>query len=751
MAFYKKDNFEKDFLREDLESLLTKDVVDILEQMESRGAKARLVGGAVRNYLMGIAISDIDIATTASPAEIIDIFSGTNDLNVIPTGIDYGTVTLICNKKAYEITTLRSDIETFGRKARVKFTKSFLLDSRRRDFTINAIYLDKNGRIFDYHNGLNDIAEKNIRFIGEPSARIKEDFLRILRYFRFVALYGEYKINDDYLKIINLLKDNLGILSSERVLAEMLKILTSDDSYRIISPMMPSLNALFQLNCNPLETCRQLGFLRSMNPTERLCMLLKFSSDDPQKLMKKYKFPKEIGRMLRLSEYSGEPITNLNSFLKQKLKNIPRECRNFFVNWVIVLLRQKEAIPAPEAEILWSEMQNFCRSEYVDFNFRANALKDYHLSPHQLKNVMMATKKFWLTTETDVGARECLDFALKQIEDSDLDHTPHEYNTSLPDASRQIVDQLKLSDKISHTQLKFLDIVSFNLHAMILRRKIADKFFLDNNSFPESIAQTEDINVNTEDNHKIRVRIYTPQKLSAHATILLVHGGGWVQGSIETHDNLSRKIANAWSIKVISVDYRLSPEYKFPAPLNDVLNAYKWSSENYNENIILCGDSVGGNLCAALCLKLAEIKYAKRPTAQILFYPVLSSNLESKSFELFEYGYGLTKEWTKNYIYQYTGAEYDDPTFNGNKFIYPLYEENAAIFPPTVLISAGCDVLLDAQLEFAQKLRKANILVHHEILPGIVHGFMTYGKYFEKNITEVLKTIGSLAVIENVT
>jgi acetyl esterase len=174
------------------------------------------------------------------------------------------------------------------------------------------------------------------------------------------------------------------------------------------------------------------------------------------------------------------------------------------------------------------------------------------------------------------------------------------------------------------------------------------------------------------------------------------------------------------------------------------LSAYLWAVENGYINIVLCGDSVGGNLCAALCVKLADIEYIRRPAAQILFYPVLSSDLESKSFEIFEYGYGLTKEWTKNYIYQYTGKEYNDCQFYKNKFVYPLFEENACIFPRTVLISAACDILLDAQLEFAEKLRKANVFVFHEVFDGVIHGFMTYGKQFEKTISNVLKAINSL-------
>jgi acetyl esterase len=321
----------------------------------------------------------------------------------------------------------------------------------------------------------------------------------------------------------------------------------------------------------------------------------------------------------------------------------------------------------------------------------------------------------------------------------------HVYNTLLTSASQEVVNQLGTSDKLSHNTLKILDLISFNFHALI-RRKIADRFFFDNSSPFESNYHITDIDINTTDNHKIPIRLYTPEEILTDRTILFVHGGGWVQGSIETHDCLSRKIANMLATKVISVGYRLSPEYKFPVPLNDVLEAYKWSINNGYSNIILCGDSVGGNLCAALCVKLAEIGYAKLPTIQILFYPILSGNLESQSFRLFEHGYGLTKEWVKNYIYQYTGAEYNDNSFRRNKLVHPL-SEKADIFPRTILISAGCDVLLDAQIDFAEKLKKANKLICHEILDGVIHGFMTYGKQFESIITNVLKTVRSQKVL----
>ena len=203
--------------------IITKDVYFILDLLEKYGHKACLVGGAVRNALLNFPVSDIDIATTALPQEVIEILKK-NEISTIPTGIKYGTVTAIFKKIPYEITTLREDIQTFGRKAVVKFSKSFEEDSKRRDFTINAIYMNKNSEIFDFHHGLDDISTRNIRFIGDARKRIREDYLRILRYYRFVAKYGDYRFNPEYLSIINDLKNEMHILSSERIIGEFLKI-----------------------------------------------------------------------------------------------------------------------------------------------------------------------------------------------------------------------------------------------------------------------------------------------------------------------------------------------------------------------------------------------------------------------------------------------------------------------------------------------------------------------------------------------
>ena len=184
---------------------------------------ARFVGGCVRKYLSNNKIDDIDIATTLSAQEIKEKFKNTK-FNVVETGIKHGTVTLVTDKFNLEITTLRKDVETDGRHAEVEYIDDWQLDSERRDFTINAIYLDTNGKIFDPQMGTVDLKNKNVKFIGDPQKRIEEDYLRIIRFLRFKIMYDS-KVE---ISTINAIKQNLdGIkkISKERILIELYKIL----------------------------------------------------------------------------------------------------------------------------------------------------------------------------------------------------------------------------------------------------------------------------------------------------------------------------------------------------------------------------------------------------------------------------------------------------------------------------------------------------------------------------------------------
>ncbi len=208
----------------------------VLALLNGDGEEARVVGGAVRNALFDIPISDIDIATTALPEEVVRRARAAGIKNV-PTGLEHGTVTLIVDGQPFEVTTLREDVETFGRKAKVAFGRDWKADAQRRDFTINALSVDAEGLVHDHVGGLADIAARRVRFIGDPNRRIAEDYLRILRFFRFHAAYGAGDLDRaGYLACIRG-REGLSALSAERVRMEMLKLLVADGARAAIEAM----------------------------------------------------------------------------------------------------------------------------------------------------------------------------------------------------------------------------------------------------------------------------------------------------------------------------------------------------------------------------------------------------------------------------------------------------------------------------------------------------------------------------------
>lgn len=201
--------------------------VRVLSLLSGNGEEARVVGGAVRNALMGLPVVEIDIATTAPPEEIMRRAAAAR-IKSIPTGVEHGTVTLVVEGKPVEVTTLREDVETFGRKARVAFGRDWARDAERRDFTINGLSVDGDGTVHDHVGGLDDIAARRVRFIGDPDRRIAEDYLRILRFFRIHAAYGVGEPDrDGYLACIRG-RAGLATLSAERLRAEILKLLLAD-------------------------------------------------------------------------------------------------------------------------------------------------------------------------------------------------------------------------------------------------------------------------------------------------------------------------------------------------------------------------------------------------------------------------------------------------------------------------------------------------------------------------------------------
>jgi poly(A) polymerase len=212
---------------------------DLLAALDHAGEEARVVGGAVRNTLVGDPPGDIDIATTALPREVIRRVEAAG-FKAVPTGIEHGTVTVVAAGRPFEITTLREDIETFGRHAKVAFGRDWKRDAERRDFTINALSASPTGTLYDYVGGLADLAVKRVRFIGDPARRIAEDYLRILRFFRFHAAFGEGMPDPQGLAACIAARAGLERLSRERVRMELFKLLVARHALGAIEVMTQS-------------------------------------------------------------------------------------------------------------------------------------------------------------------------------------------------------------------------------------------------------------------------------------------------------------------------------------------------------------------------------------------------------------------------------------------------------------------------------------------------------------------------------
>ncbi|WP_394893590.1 CCA tRNA nucleotidyltransferase [Mesorhizobium sp. AaZ16] len=205
----------------------------LLKALSAQGEEARIAGGAVRNALFAEPVADIDIATTNLPDETVRRVEAAG-FKAVPTGAEHGTITAIAGGKPYEVTTLRADVETDGRRAKVRFGRDWAEDAQRRDFTINALYAEADGTVVDLVGGLADIESRTLRFIGEPEDRIREDYLRILRFFRFFAWYGAGRPDAEGLKACARLKEGLDQLSAERVWNELKKLLSAPDPSRAL-------------------------------------------------------------------------------------------------------------------------------------------------------------------------------------------------------------------------------------------------------------------------------------------------------------------------------------------------------------------------------------------------------------------------------------------------------------------------------------------------------------------------------------
>ena len=300
---------------------------------------ARFVGGCVRKYLLNEEIDDIDIATILSSDEIKEKLKSTN-LKVVDTGLKHGTVTLVSEKLKLEITTLRKDLETDGRHAKVEYIDNWQVDSERRDFTINAIYLDINGKIFDPQGGKIDLKNNNVKFIGDPQKRIEEDFLRIIRFIRFKIMY-DHKIETTTSNVIKLNLNGIKKISKERILDELFKIL--DLKNFMILNKYSELKEIFTLifpefeNLSRLERLNKICDFSKVDRNLLLAALLIDEKDSHEYFGHKYNISNNIKENLNSFAKNLKLINTNKGFFNEDLeKNIYLYDKNYLINLIII-------------------------------------------------------------------------------------------------------------------------------------------------------------------------------------------------------------------------------------------------------------------------------------------------------------------------------------------------------------------------------------------------------------------------------
>ncbi len=264
----------------------------LLGILDRDGEEARVVGGAVRNALLGVPVSEIDIATTAEPPEVMRRATAAG-FKVVPTGIEHGTLTIVIDGAPFEVTTLRQDIETYGRHAKVAFGRDWKADAERRDLTINALSVSKDGAVHDHVGGLPDIEARRVRFIGDAKRRIAEDYLRVLRFFRFHAAYGEGPLDTDGLHACIMARNDLAQLSRERVRMEIMKLLVARGASGVLQAMADCgiLGLLLAGVPNAVNftamTAAETALALPADPVRRLAALAVLVAEDAERLWQK--------------------------------------------------------------------------------------------------------------------------------------------------------------------------------------------------------------------------------------------------------------------------------------------------------------------------------------------------------------------------------------------------------------------------------------------------------------------------------
>ena len=377
----------------------------VLAVLSTGGGETRVAGGAVRNALLGLPIADVDLATTLEPRDVVQLAKGAG-FGVHLTGIEHGTVTVVNRAAAFEVTTLRRDVETDGRHAKVIFTKSFAEDSSRRDFTINAMYCDRHGKITDYTNGYVDILRKKVKFVGKASARISEDYLRILRFFRFHAAYGKGAPNREGLAACTRLRKGLQKISAERIRQELMKLLAAPRAVETLQVMAKS------------------GVLKLVLPyTEEWRVLKRLPADPVLRLTVLAQEPNGLKDPLRLSNEEAARIAALINAPVLSPGLLEKECRAMLYalghdHWRDAVQLSFARSRAKAGDRAWAKLLSFA-DQWQAPQFPLNGsdlLRKGHAAGPLIGEFLQRAEDYWVASDFTANKVDLLAY----LESSDL-------------------------------------------------------------------------------------------------------------------------------------------------------------------------------------------------------------------------------------------------------------------------------------------------------------------------------------------
>ncbi len=384
--------------------------------------KVRFIGGCVRDALLGREIHDVDMATTITPDRVIQQLESAK-IKAVPTGLAHGTITAVCDGIPVEITTLRSDTSCDGRHADVRFTTSWKEDASRRDFTINALSCGSDGIVHDYCNGLDDITRRDLRFIGDARQRCQEDYLRILRYFRFFATLEINEIDAQALSACKGEKDGIKTLSGERIQHEMLRLLACKAPLKALKMMertaILSELLLSDVKCDALASLKSIETTLSLTPSAfirlaTLCRANQMDSDKVEAITARWKLSNKDKTLLNALCFPAKKFAIENN--TQQLQRLIRLYgtmlfqSHLIIEWALGDTTEKAA----QFLELFYYASNW---DIPIFPLEGKDLVAHHIKPgKQLGELLKAAEQHWEAKHYQPSRRELLDFCLKMAQ-----------------------------------------------------------------------------------------------------------------------------------------------------------------------------------------------------------------------------------------------------------------------------------------------------------------------------------------------